>query len=85
MPPSPRGNLGFAFGWYKNQIKIYLWATMANSGFAWLKGGGAATPEEGAQQPIKLRNFAENCLRMKEFGLRGGVCLAPPLVSAIHV
>ena len=36
----------------------------------------SATPEE-AQQPITLQNFAENCIIMKDFGLRGGVCLVP--------
>ena len=40
--------------------------------------GGAPTPKIA----IIFQSFAENCMKMKEFGPLGGASLAPPLRSA---
>ena len=47
-------------------------------------------PQGGAQTPkiaIIFQMFAENCMKMKEFGPRGGgrASLAPPLGSANEI
>ena len=51
---------------------------MADPGFS--PGGGAPTPKNA----IIFQFFAENCMKMKEFGPPGGggASLAPPLGSA---
>ena len=45
---------------------------MADPGFS---PGGGPTPKLG----LFYKFFAENCMKMKEFGPRGGASLAPPL------
>ena len=46
---------------------------MADPGFS--RGGGAPTPKLG----LFCNFFAENCMKMKEFGPPGGASLTPPL------
>ena len=51
---------------------------MADPGFP--RGGGANS--RGGRQHTVLPNFPKNCMKLKEFGLRGaggGASLAPPL------
>ena len=44
---------------------------MADLGFP-----GGRQPHRGVLQPINLLKFAENCMKIKEFGPRGGTSLA---------
>ena len=56
-----------------NILHIYQWRIQDFS------QGGAPTPKSA----IIFQFFAENCMKMKEFGPRGGrASLAPPLRSA---
>ena len=46
-------------------------------------GGGAPTPKTGVLIYYFENCFAENCIKMKEFGLRGGALIPsapPPLI-----
>ena len=55
---------------------LILRKAVADPGFS---PGGAPTPKNA----IIFQFFAENCMKMKEFGPRGGrASLAPPLGSA---
>ena len=46
-----------------------------------LGGGGGGTNSESG---VILQFFAENCMKMKEFGPRGGASLAPPWIRQCH-
>ena len=67
-------------------LKSYLVVNKVTKTFWWQwriqdfprGGGGAPTPKSA----IIFQFFAENCMKMKEFGPPGGASLAPPLRSA---
>ena len=60
-----------------NGKKLSAMSAVADPGFS--PGGGAPTPKSA----IIFQFFAENCMKMKEFGPPGGgASLAPPLGSA---
>ena len=50
----------------------------ADPGFSW----GGANPWGACSNLLLCKIFAKNCMKMKEFGPRGGVPSAPPLGSA---
>ena len=54
------------------------------SGGSRISQKGAPTPKVGSPTYYLTNFFPENCMKMKEFGLRGGSCVpgAPPLGSA---
>ena len=58
------------------QLIFFVFLSVADPGFS---PGGAPTPKSA----IIFQFFAENCMKMKEFGPPGGrTSLAPPLGSA---
>ena len=71
MSPSNRRNMNWHEDYHDDDNSV------ADPGFS--PGGGAPTPKSA----IIFQFFAENCMKMKEFGPQGGrASLAPPLGSA---
>ena len=51
-------------------------SSVADPGFPW--GGGANSPGGGANIHF-CQNFSKNCMKLKDFGRRGGMSFIPPL------